>query len=25
VKVGVPLTSIVAVIVSFMAPILWPG
>jgi di/tricarboxylate transporter len=25
VKVGVPLTLIVAVIVSFMAPILWPG
>jgi di/tricarboxylate transporter len=25
VKVGVPLTLIVAVIVSLMAPILWPG
>ena len=25
VKVGVPLTLIVAVIVSFMAPIIWPG
>lgn len=25
VKVGVPLTLVVAVIVSFMAPILWPG
>ena len=25
VKVGVPLTLIVAIIVSFMAPILWPG
>jgi di/tricarboxylate transporter len=25
VRVGVPLTLIIAVIVSFMAPLLWPG